>query len=154
MITNIYPSENWWHVARRPHDHCAIALGLPQDDRPMSVRFYGSCKGIVRWPCWLPTTFARVYNQFWAKNYNQKLYVVLTITLRWPYGHRTMCLRATGLRFFQICHCADLNKIVEANMPVNPYDDCKVFLPRPHGNGDLDIVWASYTHCKANVIEA
>ena len=39
-------------------------------------------------------------------------------------------------------------------MPVNPYDDRKVFLRRPHGNGDLDIVRASYTRRKANVIEA
>ena len=36
-------------------------------------------------------------------------------------------------------------------MPVNPYDDPKVSLRRPHGNGDLDIVLASY---KANVTEA
>ena len=33
------------YVARRPHDHCVITLGLPQDDRPMSVRFYALCKG-------------------------------------------------------------------------------------------------------------
>ena len=39
-------------------------------------------------------------------------------------------------------------------MPVNPYDDRKVSLRRLHGNGDLDIVRASYTHCKANVTEA
>ena len=39
-------------------------------------------------------------------------------------------------------------------MPVNPYDDCKVFLWRPYGNGDLDIVGASYTRRKANVTEA
>ena len=52
--------------------------------------------------------------------------------------------------FFQICHCAELNKIVEATMPVNPYDDRKVSLRRPH----LDIVRASYTRRKANVIEA
>ena len=61
-------------------------------------------------------------------------------------------LRAYG--FFQICHCAELNKIVEATMPVNPYDDRKVSLRRPHGNGDLDIVGASYTRRKANVTEA
>ena len=35
-------------------------------------------------------------------------------------------------------------------MPVNPYDDRKVSLRRPHGNGDLDIVRASYTRRKAN----
>ena len=39
-------------------------------------------------------------------------------------------------------------------MPVNPYDDSKVSLRRPHGNGDLDIVGASYTRRKANVTEA
>ena len=61
-----------------------------------------------------------------------------------------MCLRATGL----LGHCAELNKIVEATMPVNPYDDRKVSLRRPHGNGDLDIVRASYTPRKANVTEA
>ena len=35
-------------------------------------------------------------------------------------------------------------------MPVNPYDYRKVSLRRPHGNGDLDIVGASYTRRKAN----
>ena len=39
-------------------------------------------------------------------------------------------------------------------MPVNPYDDRKVSLRRPHGNGDLDIVRASYTRRKGNVTEA
>ena len=39
-------------------------------------------------------------------------------------------------------------------MPVNPYDDRKVSMRRPHGNGDLDIVRASYTRRKANVTEA
>ena len=70
------------------------------------------------------------------------------------YDVSAMCLRATVLRFFQICHCAGLNKIVEAMMPVNPYDDRKVSLRRPHGNGDLDIVRASYTRRKADVTEA
>ena len=58
------------------------------------------------------------------------------------------------LRFFQICHCAKLNKMVEATMPVILYDDRKVSLPRPHGNGDLDSVRVSYTCRKANVTEA
>ena len=39
-------------------------------------------------------------------------------------------------------------------MPVNPYNDHKVSLRRPHGNGDLDIVRAPYTCRKANVTEA
>ena len=39
-------------------------------------------------------------------------------------------------------------------MPVNLYDGRKVSLRRPHGNGDLDIVQASYTRGKANVTEA
>ena len=64
------------------------------------------------------------------------------------------CDVSTGLRFFQICVCAELNKIVEATMPVNSHDDRKVSLRRPQGNGDLDIVRASYTRRKANVTEA
>ena len=102
MITNIYPSGNCWHVARRPHDHCAVALGLPQDDRPMSVRFYGPCKGIVGRPCGLPTTISRVYDHFFGPNNNLKPCVVLTITVRCVrglYDVTAMCLRATGLRF-------------------------------------------------------
>ena len=71
-----------------------------------------------------------------------------------PYDVIAMCLRARGLRFFQICHCAELNKIVEATMPVNSYDDRKVSLRRPQGNSDLDIVRTSYTLRKANVTEA
>ena len=76
------------------------------------------------------------------------------VPVRGSYDVTAMCLRATGLRFFQMCHFAELYKIVEATMPVNPYDDRKVFLRRPHGNGDLNIVRASYTCRKANVTEA
>ena len=39
-------------------------------------------------------------------------------------------------------------------MTVYSYDDRKVSLRRPQGNGDLDIVQASYTRRKANVTEA
>ena len=70
--------------------------------------------------------------------------------VRGSYYVSAMCLWAMGLRFFQICHCAELNKIVEATMPVNPYDGRKF----THGNGDLDIVQTSYTLRKANVTEA
>ena len=38
---------------------------------------------------------------------------------------------------------AELNKIIEAAMPVNPYDGRRVSLQWPHGKGDLDIVRAS-----------
>ena len=76
------------------------------------------------------------------------------VPIRGSYDLTAMCLRATGLGFFLICHCAELNKIVESTMPVNQYDDRKVTLQRPHGNGGLDIVRASYTRRKANVTEA
>ena len=74
--------------------------------------------------------------------------------VRGSYDVTAMCLWATGLRFFQLCYCAELNKIVEASMPVNPYVDRKVSLRRPHENGDLDIVRAWYTPSKANVTKA
>ena len=76
-----------------------------------------------------PTTIARVYDRFGAK------LTILNPALssRSPCGAHTgiviaMCLRTTGLRCFQICHCAELNTIVEATMPVNPYEDRKVSL--------------------------
>ena len=123
----------------------------------MSVRFYGPCKGIVRRPCGLLTTIARVLQSFLGQNEKSKTlrcpHDHLAVPVRGSYNVTAMCPRATGLRFFQICHCAELNKIVEATMPVNPYDDRKVSLRRPHGNGDLDIVGASYTR-KAIVTEA
>ena len=83
--------------------------------------------------------------------------------MRCPYDHRTVPVRESydvttmwlrAYDFFQICHCAELHKIVEATMPVNPYDDRKVYLRRPYGNGGLDIVRASCTRRKANVTEA
>ena len=74
--------------------------------------------------------------------------------VRGSYDVSAMCLRATGLRFFQIRHCAELNKIEEATMPVNPYDDRKVILRRPHGKGHFDFVRKSYTRRNANVTEA
>ena len=76
------------------------------------------------------------------------------VPIRVWYDVTAMCLRTTSLRFFQICHCAESNKIVEATMPVNPFDNRKVSLWRLHRNGDLDIVRASYTCRKANVTEA
>ena len=76
------------------------------------------------------------------------------MSIQGSYDVTAMCLRATGLRFFQNCHCARLNKIVEAIMPVNPYDDRKVSLWRSHGNDDFEIVRSSNTPRKANVTEA
>ena len=105
-----------------------------------------------------PYDYRKSVRSFLGQDDNLKPCVVLTIIVRCPYGDHTMSLRCVyGLQaydFFQICHCAELNKIVEATMPVNPYDDRKVSLRRRYGNGDLDIVRASYTRNKANVTEA
>ena len=118
----------------------------------MSVRFYGPAR-------------ASCGDLAGSLRLSQKSTIMLSKIVRGPHDHRAMpvrgsndvaatCLRATGLRFFQTCHCAELNKIVEATMPVNPYDDRKVSLRRPYGDGDLDIVRASYTRRKANVTKA
>ena len=102
-----------------------------------------------------PYDYRKSLRSFLGQDDNLKPCVVLTITVRCPYRDRTMSLRCVyrqrGYDFFQICHCAEFNKIVETTMPINPYDDRKVSLRRPHGNGDLDIVRASYSRCKANV---
>ena len=36
---------------------------------------------------------------------------------------RSTCYVSTGLQFLKNCHNAGLNKIIEATMLVNPYDD-------------------------------
>ena len=124
----------------------------------MSVRFYEPCKGHRATILQAPYDYRKSLRSFFCPKCQSKI-------VRGPHDHRAVpirrsydvaatCLRATGLRFFQTCHCAELNKIVEATMPLNPYDDRKVSMPRPHGNGDLDIVRASYTRRKANVTEA
>ena len=63
---------------------------------------------------------------------------------------RSTCDVSTGLRFFKICHSAELNKVVEAKMPVNPYDDCRISL----GWRTERVIWTSLAHRKANVTEA
>ena len=67
------------------------------------------------------------------------------ITVRWPYGdHRRYCDVSTGYGLTIISNLSLCG--VKQNR--------KVSLQRPHGNGDLDIVRASYTRRKANVTEA
>ena len=82
---------------------------------------------------------------FGPKNY-LKSWVFLTITLRCPYEDHLMLpamLPTMCLRFFKICHSVALfNKIIEATMSVNPYDDHTVSLHRPHRKGDLEMVQA------------
>ena len=104
MVTNMYPSENCWHVARRPHDHCAIVLGLPQDDRPISLRFYGPCKGIVWQPCGLLTTIARVYDHFWTI-WIRALSSRSPVLVRGSYDVPAMCLRAYDFFFSNLSLC-------------------------------------------------
>ena len=93
---------------------------------------------------------------FWPKGQSKILrcpHDHRVVPVRGSYNVTAMCLRAHAY-IFQICHCAVLNKFVEATMAVYPCDERKVSLRRPHGNGDLDIVRASYTRRKANVTEA
>ena len=72
------------------------------------------------------------------------------VPVRGLYDLTVMCLQANDF-FFKFVIVRSKKKIVEATMPVNPHDDRKVSLRRPHGNGDLDIVRASYTRRKTNV---
>ena len=58
-------------------------------------------------------------------------------------GQPALYLRATGLRFFQNLSEFGVNKIVDATMPVNPYDDDWVSLRWPNGKDDFEIVQAS-----------
>ena len=42
--------------------------------------------------------------------------------------------------FFQNCHGVELNKIIEATMPINLYAYRMVYLWRPRGEGEWDVV--------------
>ena len=133
-------------------DH-TIVVPSPWGDRRMTVRcpydFIWSLQGHRAATLRAPFDYRKSVRSFLGQKWQTKI-------VRCPHDHRAvpvrrsydvtaMCLRARGLRFFQICHCAELNRIVEATMPVNPYDDHNVSLRRPHGNVDLYIVRASYT---------
>ena len=56
-----------------------------------------------------------------------------------------------GLTIFSNLSLWGDKQIIEATMCVNLKDNRKVSLGRPQGNGDLDMVLASYTRRKANV---
>ena len=143
-------------TARSSCHRLGVTAGWPSDVRTILWALQRHRATTLR----APYDYRKSLRSFLGQDDNLKPCVVLTITVRCPYEDRTMSLRCVyGLRaydFFQICHCAELNKIVEATMPVNPYDDRKVSLRRPHGNGDLDIVHVrtSFTRRKANVTEA
>ena len=110
----------------------AIIVPSPWGYRRVTVRCQYDFIGPARPSCGNLAGSLRLSEEstiiFWAKNDNLKSCVIPTTTVLGSYGVTAMCLRATGLRFFQICHCAELNKI--ATMPVNPYDDRKVSLRR------------------------
>ena len=71
-----------------------------------------------------PYDYLKSLQSFLGQNDFIKSCVVLTISVRCCTEIlRSTCDLSTGLRFFKSCHSAELNKIVEATMPVNPYDD-------------------------------
>ena len=136
-------------TARSLCHHLGVTAGRPSD---VPTIFMGPARASCGDLAGSLRLFARVYDYFGPK---QKSKIVRcphdyrVVPVLGSYDVTVMCLRAYD--FFRF---AELNKIEEATMPVNPYDDRKVSLRRPHGNGDLDIVRASYTCRKANVTEA
>ena len=134
-----------------------IILPSPWGYRRMTVRCRYDFMGPAKASCGDPAGSLRlsqestiIYGPRWQSKTLHCPHDHRAVPVRGSYDVTAMCLRAVGLQFFQICLCAELNKIVEATMPVNPYDDRKVSLRRPHGNSDLDIVRAWYTLRTAN----
>ena len=97
---------------------------------------YGDIVGIKQKPqssCYLHdlrTNFARC-----PCDHNLWVQMGRIIYLRYVY-------RLRACDFFKICHSAELNKIVEARTPVNPYNDRRVSLQWLHKKGDMDIIRA------------
>ena len=96
MITNIYPSGNCLGVTAELLSDVRTILWALQGHRAATLR--------------APYDYRKSLRSFLGQNDNLKPCVVLTITVRCPYDVTEMCLQDTGLRFFQICHCAELNK--------------------------------------------
>ena len=94
-----------------------VTAGWSSDVRTILWALQGHRAATLR----APYDYRKSLRSFLGQNDNLKPCVVLTITVRCPYGDHTMSLRRVyGLRaydFFQICHCAELNKIVEDTMP-------------------------------------
>ena len=103
--------------------------------------------GPARPSCGNHADYRKNLRSFLGQTDHLKSCIVLTISMRCPYGDLrcAMCLRDKAYFFIQICNFMELNKIVEPTMPVNSYNDRKVFLRRPNRKGDLDIVRESYT---------
>ena len=84
-----------------------IIVPSPWGYRPMSVRFYEPCMGIVRRPCGdLAGTLRRaqestiIFGQKWQSKIARRPHDYRTMHVRGSYDVSAMCLRATGLRFF------------------------------------------------------
>ena len=135
---------------------------LSATDRTVLIETLGDCKGntqssccyrvifttstkIVWCTCTFPTIISRHYDHFLGQNVYLKSFLVLTISMPCPYRDCAIYLRCVyELRIFQhLSYWGVINNIVEATMPMNPYDDCTVYLWWPHGKGDCDIIQAS-----------
>ena len=161
MVLETSPEDKYWHetnswcnhyipvwklltcrraTARSLYRRLGVTAGWPSDVRAILVGPARASCGDLAGSLRLSQESTISFGPKWQSKIVRCPHDHRAVPLRGSYDVTAMCLRATGLRFFPICYCAELNKIVEALMPVNPYDDRKVSLWRPHGNGDLDIV--------------
>ena len=108
-------------LAQKSHDACLMSLRVPYDYLKSLRSFFG--------PKGLSKMVRCLHNQG-------------AMPVRGLCDLPAMYLRATGLCLFKNLSSAELNKIVEATMTMNLYDNCRVFLRWPHENDDLDIVRA------------
>ena len=104
------PYRDFAEIVRKPHCHNAIytiSVHKSHDAPAMSMR--------------APYDYLKSLRSYYYLNSCG----VLKITVRCPYADHAINLRCIyGLAiFFKICQECGVNKIVEATMPVNPYDD-------------------------------
>ena len=84
---------------KRPHSHGVVTVGLPQDNRFISVRFYGHCTGTMRQSCDSCTGAVRLSQEptnivrFFVPNDHLKSCVVRTISARPQCGVRAGIVR-------------------------------------------------------------
>ena len=96
------------------HSHCVIFTTSAQKSHDAHTT-----------SLWVPYDYLKsLRSSFWPNDYLKSI-VDLTISVQCSYRDHAIYV-STGLRFIQISYSAELNKIVEATMLVNPYDDRRV----------------------------
>ena len=123
------PGKAVWKLCGGRTKIVRCRLQLPCSLRRSALKLYGTRVGSIQRPRGDSAMTVRgpydhrAFFFFFCSNDHLKSCDFRKISARPPHDIPTTCLRAAGLRSFQICRKSSLNKIVEATAPMNPYEN-------------------------------